>query len=122
MSPEQGHLNSMSPPCEYVSAPEMGIEVWVPTNVVRPPERHVSPSVGFVYVMSPLVDLLSPSGIPHLMLGRRTAEFKPSKKKESQATTLHNIQVNKDCTGQTMASCGFGHEAEVQCLILRLTK
>ncbi len=39
---------------------EMGIEVWVPTNVVRPPERYVSPSVGFFNVMSPLVGFVEP--------------------------------------------------------------
>ncbi len=81
MSPEQGHLNSMSPPREYVSAPEMGIEVWVPTNVVRPPERHVSPSVGFVNVMSSLVGFVEPIRNTPPDLGRRTGEFKPSKKK-----------------------------------------
>ncbi len=61
VSPEQGHLNSMSPPREYVSGPEMGIEVWVPTNVVRPPppERYVSPRMGFVNVMFPLVGFVS---------------------------------------------------------------
>ncbi len=51
----------MSPPWE------MGIEVWVPPNVVRPPERYVSPSVGFVNVMSPLVGFVEPIRIPHLI-------------------------------------------------------
>ncbi len=38
----------------------MWIEVRIPTNVVRPPERHVSPSVGFVPVMSPVMGFLEP--------------------------------------------------------------
>ncbi len=38
----QGHLNSMSPPRE------MGIEVWVPANKVRPTERLI-PLVGFLW-------------------------------------------------------------------------
>ncbi len=63
----------MSPPRE------MGIEVWVPTNVVRPPERYVSPSVGFVNVMSPLVGFVEPIRNTPPDLGRRTGEFKPSK-------------------------------------------
>ncbi len=73
MSPEQGHLNSMSSPRE------MGIEVWVPTKVVRPPERYVSLSVGFVNVMSPLMGFVEPIRNSPPDLGRRTGEFKPSK-------------------------------------------
>ncbi len=72
----------MSPPREYVSAPEMGIEVWVPTNVVRTPERYVFPSVGFVNVISPLVGFVEPIRNTLPDLGRITGEFKPSKKKE----------------------------------------
>ncbi len=63
----------MSPPRE------MGIEVWVSTNVVRPPERYVSPSVGFVSVMSPLVGFVEPIRNTLPDLGRRTGEFKTSK-------------------------------------------
>ncbi len=71
----------MSPSREYVSAPEMGIEVWVPTNVDRPPERYVSPSVRFVNVMSPLAGFVEPIRNTPPDLGRRTRDFKPSKKK-----------------------------------------
>ncbi len=39
------------------------------------------PSVGFVMLCLLYWDLLSPSAILHLMLGRRTGQFKPSKKK-----------------------------------------
>ncbi len=63
----------MSPPRE------MGIEVWFPTNVVRSPEPYVSPSVGFVNVMSPLVGFVEPIRSTPPDLGRRTGEFKPSK-------------------------------------------
>ncbi len=65
----------------------MGIEVWVPTNVVRPPERYV-PSVGFVNVMSPLVGFVEPIRYTPPDLGRRTGEFKPSKKKKEKHGVL----------------------------------
>ncbi len=81
---------------------EMGIEVWVSTIVVPPPQRYVSPSVGLADVMSPLVGLVEPIRNSSPDVRWRTGKFKRSKKK-CYKCLKGSFHLNNEIQWQTLS-------------------